>query len=90
MAVVVVGQSPVSEVEARVVCLAVELVAFAYGTAVGYLPPLAADYRVGSAVLVGHLQLHQQLRQAIVGGVIDAAPFEVVVVVAHGGETSAC
>ena len=90
LAVVVVGLLPLPEVEAGVVGLAVKLVALAYGTAVGNLPPLATDYRVGGAVLVGHFQLHQQLRQAVVGSVMDAAPFEVVLVMAHGGEASAC
>ena len=86
LAVVVVRHCPIAEVETCVVSLAVELVALADRTAVGYPPAFATDDGVGCAVLVGYLQLHEQLRQAVVGGVVDAAPFKVVGVVAHGGE----
>ena len=87
--VVIVWLCPVAKVEAGVVGLAVEFIALAYGAAVGDLPTVAADDGVRRAVLVGHLQLHEQLWQAVVCGVKDAAPFQIVGVVARGGEASA-
>ena len=88
-AVVVVGKCPFAEVEAGIAGLAVELVAFADGAAVGDAPAVAADDGVGGAVGVGDFELQEQLGQAIVGGVGDAAPLPVGAVVAGGGEASA-
>ncbi len=89
LTVVVVGLRPVAKVEASIVGLTVKLVALAYRTAIGYLPmTAAADEGVRRAVLVGHLQLHQQLRQTVVGSVRDAAPLPMGAVVPHGSKAA--
>ena len=72
-----------------VIGIAIKLIGFADGTAVCYLPALAADDGVCCAVFVGNFKLHQQLRQSIVRGVVDAAPLQVVCIVARSGEASA-
>ena len=69
-----------------VVGFAIEFVAFADGSPVGYFPTLIADNQFFAPICVSHFQLKEQSWGAVVHGVFQTAPFKfflVVFVVAH-------